>query len=41
MTSPGNSSMNSGMLKHANEVVIDFLVELFNRLFDCGTFPLE
>ena len=29
------------MLKHANEVVIDFLVKLFKKLFDCGTFPLE
>ena len=28
------------MLKHANEVVADFLVELFNKLFDCETFPL-
>ena len=29
------------MLKHADEEVTDFLVELLNNLFDCGTFPLE
>ena len=29
------------MLKHANDIVIDFLVTLFNKLFDHGTFPQE
>ena len=29
------------MLKHADDTVIDFLDELFHRLFDLGTFPLE
>ena len=39
--SAGPDKILGEMLKHANEVVIDFLVELFNKLFDCGTFPLE
>ena len=39
--SAGPDKIQSAILQHANEVVIDFLVELFNRLFDCGTFPLE
>ena len=29
------------MLKHANEVVTDFLVKLFNKIFDGGMFPRE
>ena len=29
------------MLKHANDVVIDSLVTLFNKLFDHGMFPQE
>ena len=29
------------MLKHANEVVIDFLVKLFNKIFDGGIFSRE
>ena len=29
------------MLEHANEVVTDFLVKLFNKIFDAGTFPRE
>ena len=28
-------------LKHGNAVVIDYLVLLFNKFYDCGTFPLE
>ena len=29
------------MLKHASDGVIDFLVTLFNTVFDHGTFPQE
>ena len=29
------------MLKHANEVVTDFLVKLFNKIFNGGMFPRE
>ena len=29
------------MLKHANEALIDFLVKIFNKIFDGGMFPRE
>ena len=31
----------SEMLKHTDDTVIDFLVALFNQLFNLGAFPLE
>ena len=39
--SSGPDKIIGEMLKHANDVVIDFLVTLFNKLFDHGTFPQE
>ena len=39
--SAGPDKIIGEMLKHANEVVIDFLVKLFNEIFDGGMFPRE
>ena len=39
--SAGPDKIIGEMLKHANEVVTDFLVKLFNKIFDGGTFPRE
>ena len=39
--SSGPDKIIGEMLKHVNDVVIDFLVTLFNKLFDHGTFPQE
>ena len=39
--SSGPDKIIGEMLKHANDVVIDFLVTLFDKLFDHGTFPQE
>ena len=35
--SAGPGKVPLKMLKHVNEVVTDFFVEQFNKLFDCGT----
>ena len=39
--SAGPDKIIDEMLKHANEVVTDFLVKLFNKIFDGGMFPRE
>ena len=39
--SAGPDKIISEMLKHANERVIDFFVQLFNKLYDEGIFPKE
>ena len=39
--SAGPGKIISEMLKHANERVIDFFVQLFNKLYDEGIFPKE
>ena len=39
--SAGPDKIIGEMLKHAIEVVIDFLVKLFNKIFDGGMFPRE
>ena len=39
--SAGPDKIIGEMLKHANELVIDFLVKLFNEILDGGMFPRE
>lgn len=39
--SAGPDQIVNEMLKQGSDVVIDFLVDLFNQLFDTGTFPRE
>ena len=36
--SAGPDKIRSEMLKHVNKLVVDLLVELLNKLFDCVTF---
>eukprot|EP00745_Piridium_sociabile_P004303 TRINITY_DN1254_c0_g1_i4.p1 TRINITY_DN1254_c0_g1~~TRINITY_DN1254_c0_g1_i4.p1 ORF type:complete len:981 (+),score=112.61 TRINITY_DN1254_c0_g1_i4:2532-5474(+) len=39
--SPGPDKILGEMLKHSSPLVVDFLVVLFNKLFDEGIFPLD
>jgi len=39
--SAGPDMIVSEMLKHGGDLVVDYLVNLFNRLFDSGSFPVE
>ena len=39
--SAGPDEIISEMLKHAHDSVIEFLIQLFNKLYDEGIFPTE